>query len=127
MTAKFFGFNPPFIGGSQNIMSRQEDARLIKNDILQLLLTVPGERVMRPNFGVELRTFVFEQFDETDLLNLEEEIRNKITETDNRVDVQSVELEPDRDNNGLTIKVVVTLKSDPKVELEVEQFIPGRG
>jgi hypothetical protein len=51
----WFGFNPPFIGGQQKVMSRQEDLRLIKNDLLQLLLTVPGERVHRPTFGSPIR------------------------------------------------------------------------
>ena len=53
--ATYFGQNPPFVGGAEKVLSRQEDIRLIKNDILQLIMTSPGERVHRPNFGTAVR------------------------------------------------------------------------
>lgn len=123
--AIYYGFNPPFIGGSQNVLSRQEDDRLIKNDILQLLLTVPGERVMRPAFGVNLRNFVFENLISSDLSTLKSEIEEKIRIYEPRVDVDYVDLIPDPDTNGLQIKIIVTMKKDPKKQLSIEQFIRG--
>jgi len=123
MTATYYGFNPPFLGGPQNIMSRQEDDRLIKNDILQLLLTVPGERVMRPDYGVNLRNFVFEQLVDRDLSQLRQEIIRGITEFEPRVDVEEVVLKRQDDSNKLTIRLIVTLKKDPRRQLTIEQFI----
>ena len=120
MTATYFGWNPPFIGGAQNILSRQEDDRLIKNDILQTLMTVPGERVMRPEFGVNLRNFVFEPMTEQDLSSLREEIRDKVA-NDPRIIVRSVNLERDDDNNRLNIKIIVVMRKDPKRRLTIEQ------
>jgi uncharacterized protein len=122
MTATYFGMNPPFIGGAENILSRQEDDRLIKNDILQKLMTVPGERVMRPDFGVNLRNFVFEPMTENDLSSLREEIGTKVAE-DPRIIVRSVDLERDDDNNQLNIKIVVSIRKDPKRRLTIEQSI----
>jgi phage baseplate assembly protein W len=123
MTAQYYGFNPPFIGGAENILSRQEDERLIKNDILQLLMTVPGERVMRPEFGVNLRNFVFEPLTRTDLISLRSEIDQQITLQEPRVVVESVDLDRDDDNNRLNIKIIVYIKKDPKRQLTIEQFI----
>jgi|GEM_PF-3916184 len=122
MTATYFGWNPPFIGGAQNILSRQEDDRLIKNDILQTLMTVPGERVMRPEFGVNLRNFVFEPMTEQDLSSLREEIRDKVA-NDPRIIVRSVNLERDDDNNRLNIKIIVVMRKDPKRRLTIEQSL----
>lgn len=122
--ADYFGFNPPFIGGGvQNVMSRQEGDRLIKNDILQLLLTVPGERVMRPGFGVNLRNFVFENADINDLSFLETTISEQLSNQEPRVNVENVSITPDVDNNKISIKLIVTLKKDPKRQLVIEQFI----
>lgn len=123
MTATYFGFNPPFFGGSQNVLSRQEDERLIKNDILQLLMTVPGERVMRPDFGVNLRNFVFEQLTQTDLFVLQAEIEREITVQEPRVIVDRVELTRDDDNSMLTIRIIVAMKKDPRRQFTIEQFI----
>lgn len=123
MTATYYGFNPPFLGGSQNIMSRQEDDRLIKNDILQLLLTVPGERVMRPEYGVNLRNFVFEQMVDRDLSQLKQEIIRGITQFEPRVNVENVAVKRQDDLNRLEVRVIVNLKKDPRKQLTIEQFI----
>lgn len=123
MTATYFGMNPPFFGGAQNVLSRQEDERLIKNDILQLLLTVPGERVMRPDFGVNLRNFVFEQLTQADIFSLQTEIESQVSTQEPRVNVERVEIVRDDDNNGLIVRVVVNLHKDPKRRFTVEQFI----
>ena len=55
----YIGFNPPFVGGSQGIMTRQEDERLIRNDILNNLLILPGELPFRPNYGVNFSKVKF--------------------------------------------------------------------
>lgn len=124
--AILYGMNPPFFGGPQNVLSRQEDDRLVKNDILQLLLTVPGERVMRPTYGVPLRSFVFEQSTDADVSMLCSQITQAIVDTDQRVTVEEVSAERDDDRHGLNLRVVVKLKKDPKKVLTVEYFLAGR-
>lgn len=123
MTATYYGFNPPFLGGPEGVLSRQEDDRLIKNDILQLLLTVPGERVMRPSFGVNLRNYVFEPGSDAELSILRSEIINQIENEEPRVNIDFVEIQPDLDNNKLQIKISVFLRKDPKRRLTIERFI----
>lgn len=125
MKAILYGFNPPFIGGPEKVMSRQEDDKLIKNDVLQLLLTVPGERVHRPDWGVNLRNFVFEQLDSGDLLSLRQEILDKIARYEQRIIVISLDLIPDEENNGLTIQLVFSLVTDPRKRIDVVKFIAG--
>jgi hypothetical protein len=121
--ATYYGFNPPFLGGPEGVLSRQEDDRLIKNDILQLLLTVPGERVMRPDFGVNLRNHVFEQGTEADVQILRSEIINQIEAQEPRVLINFVDIEPNFDNNGIMIKISLSLKKDPRRQLTIERFI----
>jgi phage baseplate assembly protein W len=123
MTAELFGYNAPFIGGPQNVLSRQEDEQLIKNDILQLLLTIPGERVMRPGFGVNLRNAVFEPSDNATVSNLELEIRQAIEQYDQRVNVDDVQIVADPDNHGMTVRVFTTLRSNPLMHIDIEQFV----
>lgn len=123
--ALLYGFNPPFIGGPEKVMSRQEDDKLIRNDVLQLLLTVPGERVHRPNWGVNLRNFVFEQLDAGDIVTLRQEILDKIASYEQRITVISLDLYPDEENNGLTIQLVFSLVTDPRKRIDVVKFIAG--
>ena len=127
MTATYYGMNPPFIGGAENILSRQEDERLIKNDILQLLLTVPGERVMRPNFGINLRNFVFEDFDEREFSLLKTSITQELTAQEPRIIVNSIDITSDPDNHKALLHLVVVLKNNPERQLVIDQLIGGGG
>lgn len=102
---QWFGYNAPFIGGPEGVMSRQTNERLIRNDLLQLLLTSPGERVMRPEFGTGIRRFVFEDFSDESLDALRENILDIIAKYESRVNVTEVKLEPDHDSNLLQIKI----------------------
>jgi phage baseplate assembly protein W len=125
--ATLYGMNPPFIGGAQNIMSRQEDERLIKNDIIQLIMTVPGERVMRPTYGMQLRTFVFENATDADLSILASDVARELTAQEPRVFVDDVSIVRDDDRNAIAIKIVVRLKKDPKKQITIENFLQLRG
>ena len=121
--AKYYGYNPPFLGGPQNVLSRQEDDRLIKNDIIQLLLTVPGERVMRPDYGVNIRSFIFEQMVQRDINRLRREIFDALETYEPRVDVQDVIIKREDDLNRISIRILVNMKNDPERQLTIEQFI----
>jgi phage baseplate assembly protein W len=125
--ARWFGYNPPFVGGVQGVLSRQEDVRLIKNDLLQLLLTVPGERVHRPNFGTPIRASVFEPFTDELLSSLRSQILNIIESEEPRVSETDVFLEADRDRHILRIKVIAQLTFDPNIKLELETMVSGTG
>lgn len=112
--ARWYGFGPPFVGGVRGVMSRQEDERLIKNDILALLRTSQGERIYRPNFGVNLNDFVFELDDESALDALRSHIIEQITTNEKRVKVISVDIATDGDSNSLLVSIVVRPVFDPK-------------
>ena len=49
---------------------------LVKQNLKKLILTIPGERVMEPNFGVGLTTYLFEHYSEDTM----SQISSKITE-----------------------------------------------
>lgn len=123
--ATIFGFNPPFIGGPEKVMSRQEDDKIIKNDLLQLLMTVPGERVHRPEYGVGLRNFVFEQLTTSDLDILRSEIIEKISIYEPRVNILSLKLIPDEENNGVVVELIFSLVSDPATRIDIVKFFAG--
>ena len=121
--AIYYGFNPPFKGGQQNILSRQEDEQLIKNDLLQLLMTIPGERVYRPFFGVPLRSFVFENATRADVELLRHNVREAIEKNDERILVHDVDAELISDENKVRIKITFSLRNDPKSILTIDRFI----
>lgn len=105
--SRFFGHNAPYLqgrAGNLTVLPRQEDDRLIRNDLLQLLLTAPGERVMRPDWGSPIRTFVFGQMSDRDQERLKRDIKRAIDRHERRVRVTDIQVEFN-DNNQALIKI----------------------
>ena len=43
-----------------------------------ILLTAPGERIMEPDFGVGLRNFLFQNYNQTTLSEIDEKIKEQV-------------------------------------------------
>ena len=110
-SSTWFGCDAPFIDAQGNVLSRQVDVKLIQNDLLQLLLTSPGNRVHRPDYGVGVRTFLFEGQDTTTLMTLKQRIFDQVAKYESRVTLTDVIFQPN-DNNTLTIKLYGTVVLD---------------
>lgn len=126
MKAFYFGFNPPF-RDNRGIMARQEDSRLIKNDILQLLLTLPGERVHRPTFGTVLRSSVFDPLTDSNIRILEQSIRRALVLNEPRLKDPTVQITVDRDKSMVNVRVVGELNYDANERLEIIASIDAPG
>ena len=74
---KALGVIFPF-DGEAVFNSSYTTAEQVKSNLLNVLLTEPGERIFKPNFGVGLRNYLFEN--SNDLSNLEERINNQINQ-----------------------------------------------
>lgn len=127
MVANYFGWNPPFVGGAQKVFSRQEDERLIKNDLMQLLLTAPGERVHRPDFGTRLRIALFEPLDAITIEDLANEVKSAIDRFEPRLVNVQVFLIPEADNQLLKVTVIGTYVFNPAQKLTLETSLKMAG
>lgn len=125
MSAILYGFNPAFYGGPNGILSRQEDQQLIKNDLLQLLLTVPGERVFRPTFGTILRSSIFEQLDSRQILAIRDSISESIRTHEPRVNVVKLNLTATDNTNELRIFLVAQMKVSPNLYITIDRLVSG--
>ena len=121
--AIYFGQNPPFVGGAEKVLSRQEDLRLIKNDLLQLIMTSPGERVHRPDFGTPIRSTVFDPSDDISYDLLADGILEEIIASEPRVLNPQVVVQPIDDGQAVKVRVIANLTFDPNAILELEQEI----
>lgn len=120
----YFGFNMPFLGGPQNVMSMQSGDRIIKNDLRQLLLTSPGERIYRPKFGSPIKGALFDQLTEADIPALRRGIANAIRDYEERVTVNEILIQLNQDEQTLYINVNVSPNDDPARNFLVELNLP---
>lgn len=72
-----FGVKVPIQRDSVNgFLSLDSFSETIKQNFKMLILTNPGERVMIPDYGVGIKTYLFENFN----MNAESQLKNKIIE-----------------------------------------------
>jgi len=66
----------------------------IRQSILIILGTVPGERLMRPDFGCGIHELVFEVIDVATLTRIEVSVRDALTKYEARIELIGVRADP---------------------------------
>lgn len=79
-----------------------KDLELVESSIIQILNTVPGERVHLPDFGSRLKLLVFSTLDEFLAIQIKTEIKDAINRWEDRVSVIDVEVSIPEDNPEMT-------------------------
>jgi uncharacterized protein len=87
----------------------------IKSNLVNLLLTDTGERIMNPNFGTNLKRFLFEGITDNNLETLKDNILNSILSYISEITVTNITLVPNTDNNlvDLTIEYYLNISQTP--------------
>jgi phage baseplate assembly protein W len=90
----------------------------IKTNLINLLLTVPGERINNPNYGIGLKNLVFESsVDENTLL---ENINTQTSFFMPEISVESAEIERELDLYRLSISITYSInneKNDDSIQI----------
>lgn len=111
MTNKFLGLPYPVINHPLGFFRTTFGLDQIKSDILVLLLTNPGERVMLSNYGTPLRTQIFNPNDPTTKRTIKQMIINSINLFEPRIVVDQIEVLDKVDLASLS-------KDDPRQDID---------
>jgi phage baseplate assembly protein W len=101
MEFKFLGMPYPLTPTPKGYMPSVYGLDTIKADLLQLLLTYPGERIMLPSYGTPLRDLVFEPNDTILEDRAREMIINSINQWEPRIKVEEIEISSNVDADFL--------------------------
>lgn len=99
--SNFLGVPYPIRKTAFGFLPKQSGTDQIKSDLLILLLTNPGERVMLPEFGTPLRKLVFEQNDEFLRTTARNMIIDAINRWEPRIAVKAIEVSSNPSINAL--------------------------
>ena len=94
----------------------------IKSNLLNLLLTDIGERIMNPNFGTLLRRFLFEGITDNNIESLRESISNSIAIYIPEVTVLEIIISPNADYNSIELSINYVLKISNTPDQVTVQF-----
>jgi phage baseplate assembly protein W len=87
----------------------------IKSNLINLLLTSRGERIMNPLFGTGLREFLFEGITESNIENLKQDLNNSIEIFIPQITVLLLDIIPNSDFNNVALYVnyVINISQSP--------------
>ena len=106
---KAIGVSIPFNGGGvfKSTFSTKDQ---IKSNLINLLLTYKGERVLNPQFGADLPRLLFEPINNETLLKIENQIVTSVSTYIPEITITNIEITPDTDKNTIYVNVIYQLK-----------------
>jgi uncharacterized protein len=103
---------PPRLS-DRNQLGLVEDHQAIRQSIYVIINTVPGERVMRPDFGCEIHSLIFWPANHQTAAIAERYVREALERWEPRVDINAIEVTPgEADRGEMFINLVYSLKGE---------------
>ena len=85
------------------------DYNAIKNSIRNIFNTSPGEKVLNPTFGLDLKQFLFDPLSELRAMDIAGKIRSNLPLVEPRISLNYVNVVPIYDNSEYNIEISFTL------------------
>lgn len=91
----------------------ETDAEAIKADLMHLILTTKGERLYLPDFGTNLRRFIFEPNDNLTLSDIKGEVSEAVKKYIPNLKINEISVEPSLENEYLAVvRIDYTITDD---------------
>jgi phage baseplate assembly protein W len=97
------GFLFPLRVDQHGSIALSNGAADLESSIRMVLITAPGERVMRPEFGCKIWELLFEPINANTLGLMAVAVREALGRWEPRITVEDVVVEPDRRDEGMVM------------------------
>ena len=85
------------------------DVQAVQNSVANCFLTSPGQKILNPTFGVDLRRFIFEAVDDFVADIIQNDIETKLPIMEPRVAVKNVSVVADEENQQYDIDLRIDI------------------
>ena len=82
-----------------------KNSSAIARSIRNIVFTQPGEKFFNPEFGSRVSESLFENVDDVSAISIRDEIRSSIINYEPRVNLLSVSVNPNPDENEMNVSV----------------------
>lgn len=103
------------------------DIESVKNSVVNALLTSPGEKILNPTYGVDLRQYLFEPVDDFTTELIKDDIEIKLPAMEPRIVLKNVEVIGDEDNNQYLIELQIDVPSLDVYGLSIKSELAATG
>lgn len=95
-----------------------EDIEAVKNSIINIILTMQGERRMMPEFATNTYDLLFDPVDETTADSLGHNLVDAIELWDTRININNLHIVADADNHKYNIYLTFNIKGKNPNEIQ---------
>lgn len=99
-----------------------KDLEAIKNSLRNILATRRGEKPFRPDFGCNLKAYLFEPADGITKAAIRQDITRSIEDNEPRVSIKEIAIEDYSDRNAYFITITAMIKNNQQ-EIELELLL----
>ena len=103
------------------------DEQAIKNSITNAFLTSPGQKILSPEYGLDLRRYLFEPVTDFNGFQIQDDIINRLPSMEPRVQVIRVNVEPIPDQQEYFITLQINIPSLNITGLSLESLLNNNG
>ena len=103
------------------------DIEAIKNSITNALLTSPGEKILNPEFGIDLRRFIFEPVDIFTTQEIRADIEENLPNFEPRIELEKVDVEALEDQQQYNIQLQINVPSLNVYGLSLRSVLNSNG
>jgi phage baseplate assembly protein W len=90
-------------------LAEVQDAQAIYNAVLNILTTAPGEKLLNPTFGLDLRTYLFEPINTTTSYFIATDIFHNIGAQEPRVLLEAVSVTGEADEGEYIVDILFSI------------------
>ena len=94
----------PF-NGPACFKSTYTTSEAVKANLIDWFLTNQGERPLNPNYGGNLRQYIFDQISQGTLTDIESDVRSQLARVFPTVNVQRLDILTQPDSNIITVQI----------------------
>lgn len=119
-----------------NQLNRQEylkdvqalyDVEAVKNSVKTAFLTSPGDKLLNPLYGVDLRRYIFEPVDDFLAMIMQDDIETKLPQMEPRITIKDVQVVGDPDTNTYYIHLQIDVPSLDIYGLSIKSELNSTG
>jgi phage baseplate assembly protein W len=103
------------------------DYNAIRNSIKNLFNTIPGEKILNPDYGLNLAKFLFDPISTTRASDISSLISSKIERYEPRIKLNFLSVSPDVENQQYDIQIIISIPSLNQTNIPIRGSLNNTG
>lgn len=103
------------------------DIEAIKNSIVNALLTSPGQKILNPEFGIDLRQYIFSPVNNQTTYSIRYDLEDKLPLFEPRIDLERIDVVANKDEQQYDIYLQINVPTLNVYGLSLKSVLNSNG